>query len=85
MRSIMTEEIETILKTFIVTELAPNNLEIEDDTSLFSTRAISSINLMRLIEFMENSYLIEIKPMEVVLENLDSIDQIAAFIRSKQQ
>ena len=58
--------------------------EPEDDTPLFSQGLLDSFSMIELIDHVEKRAGIKIGPMEVTLENLDSIERILAFVRSKQ-
>ena len=50
---------------------------IDDDTQLFSSGLIDSLNVMELVSFVEGAIGQSIAPAEIVLENFDSIERIA--------
>lgn len=73
------------IKTFIEDELlADADIDIENDTSLFRDQLLDSLNLLSLISFLEKTFSIKISPSEVSIDNMDSIDHMAAFIEKKQ-
>lgn len=80
----MPEEINKKIKDYIINEFFSGDLEIDDESSLFSTRIISSRNLMHLVDFIEESFAIKVQPMELILENFDSISRITDFIGRKR-
>ena len=52
-------------------------VSIDDDTQLFSSGLIDSLNVMELVSFVEGAIGQSIAPAEIVLENFDSIERIA--------
>lgn len=64
---------------FLESELALDVTEIEDDTELVSSGIIDSFSLVTLISFLEKQGSFRISPMDVNLENLDTINRILAF------
>ena len=74
---------ETIL-AFIQNELLDEpDIELNENDSLFQERVLDSLNLVALIEFIERTYMIKIKPSEVTIENLDTVSNIRTFIINK--
>jgi acyl carrier protein len=53
--------------------------EIDDETRLFSSGLLDSFSMVDLIFFIEENAKIRIKPTEVNLDNLDSIQRILNF------
>jgi acyl carrier protein len=76
------EEIrQFILANFLMGE-DPANLK--DDTPLMASGVLDSVATLRLVTFIEEQFGIRVEAHEASVENFDSIDSIAAFIRSKQ-
>ena len=74
---------KTILE-FIVAELLEDpDEEISADSSLFQSRILDSLNLVRLIGFLEETFNIKINSSEVTIENLDSVKNILIFVDHK--
>ncbi len=76
---------KTNLKTFLCTKMHCGELEeFNGETALFSTGFLDSLQLIDLVSYIETEASMRIKPMEVSLHNLDSIDKILLFIEKKQ-
>ena len=58
--------------------------ELGDDTPIFSKGLLDSFSMIELITHIEGQAGIKIGPMEVTLENLDSVERIQAFVAKKQ-
>jgi acyl carrier protein len=56
---------------------------IDDATPLFSSGIIDSFSLVSLIMFIESEGGIKVEPLDVNLENLDSIERILAYVGRK--
>ena len=54
------------------------------DTSLFRDQLLDSMNLTSLIVFLEETFAIKVKPMDIVYENLDSVQHMLAYIERKR-
>lgn len=61
--------------------LAPRNKEeIGDDESFLATGVIDSTGVLELVTFLEETYGIKVRDEDLVPENLDSINQISAYL-----
>jgi len=60
-------------------ELGVDTTGIDEETSLFSSGLIDSFSLVTLIVFIETKAGIRVEPMDVNLENLDTIGRILRF------
>ena len=56
--------------------------QISPNTSLIASGLIDSFGMVELVLFIEKSCSLRIKPSEVNLDNLDSIEQILAFVET---
>jgi acyl carrier protein len=75
---------ETILE-FIEEEAdLPDGTVVDADTSLFRDQLLDSMNLTALISFLEESFAIRVKPMDIVYENLDTVNHMLAYIARKK-
>jgi len=57
--------------------------QINPTTSLLEKGIIDSTGIMELVDYLEETYSIEIEPEEILPENLDGIKAISKFIESK--
>jgi acyl carrier protein len=75
---------ETV-KQFIVNELLFGNdsLLTSDDQSFLKTGVLDSSGLLELITFIENTFGVTVNDDELIPENLDSLDNVNAFIIKK--
>jgi acyl carrier protein len=60
----------------------PNTLE--DRTSLLDQGIIDSTGVLEVIMFIESTFGMTVEDSEMLPENLDSIERIAAFVARKQ-
>ena len=74
---------DTILE-FIREEADLDDGEVDEDTSLFRDQLLDSMNLTSLIAFLEEEFEIKVKPMDIVYENLDSVNHMLAYIARKR-
>jgi len=65
-----------IQETFLVDDFP-------DDASFLRTGIIDSMGMARLVAFLEESFRIAVADDELVLENLDSLDRVSAFVCRK--
>ena len=71
------------LREFLDESLGVDVGEIENDSPLFSSGLIDSASLVELIVFVETEGGVKFDPDDVTLDNLDSINQILAFVAAK--
>ena len=74
---------ETILE-FIREEADLEDDEANADTSLFRDQLLDSMNLTALIVFLEETFSIKVKPMDIVFENLDTVSHMLAYVARKK-
>lgn len=74
---------QTIIKNFIITELAPGRDNIATNDSLLSSGILDSLSLLRLMAFLETSFNIHITPDDVGSNNFESIAAISQFVQNK--
>ncbi len=74
---------ETILE-FIREEADLDEERGHRDTSLFRDQLLDSMNLTALIAFLEETFSIRVKPMDIVFENLDTVNHMLAYIARKK-
>jgi acyl carrier protein len=57
---------------------------LEDRTSLLEHGIIDSTGVLEIIVFLENTFGISVDDSELLPENLDTIERIAAFVERKK-
>lgn len=77
-----------IIKNALLTYLAENfdvDMEdIEDDTPLFSSNLMDSFGMIDLVTYIETEANVKFGALDMHLDNLDSVNQILAFVAAKQ-
>ena len=69
-----------IVETFL---FGADDEQLGDGDSLLESGVIDSTGVLELVGFLEEEFEIEVKDEELVPENLDSIDNLAAYIAKK--
>ncbi len=69
---------------FIQNELVSGGIEISSGEDLLGSGLIESMAMMRLIEYVEVEFSIQVQPQDMTIDNFISVDAITSFIsRSK--
>lgn len=63
--------------------LSSNGFTLDDDASLLEAGVVDSTGVLELIMFIEEDFQIEVADEEIVPENFDSVNRIAAYTKSK--
>jgi len=79
-------EIKASAKTFILNEFLPGEdpTALTDTTGLVTTGILDSIAVLKVVAFLENQFGITIGPQEAVVENLNTLPDIAHMVMSKK-
>ena len=80
------EDTKTTVKTFIPSEYLPGEdpAALTDDTPLMTTGILDSIAVLKVVTFLEKQFGITIEPHEAVVENLNTLSDIARLVMSKK-
>jgi acyl carrier protein len=71
----------SIIRDFIVeTFLFGDDSGLNDETSFMETGVIDSLGILKVADFIEHRFNIRLSQEQFVPENLDSIDNIVAFL-----
>lgn len=77
-------EIRKKIRTMIVENFLFGNSDgLSDDTSFLEEGIIDSTGVLELVNYIEESFSIQIEDEELIPENLDSISNVENFIKSK--
>lgn len=79
-------DVESTLKEFIRENFLARKgqTEISNEDMLLDMGLVDSAGIFELMSFMERTFGIALDDTEIVPENFESINSLAAFIRSKQ-
>jgi acyl carrier protein len=72
---------EFIIRTFL---FGSKDSRLADGDSFLETGIIDSTGMLELVSFIESEFGIEVGDTELIPENLDSIERLAAFIEKKK-
>jgi len=59
--------------------------DLKNEESFLDQGIIDSTGVLELVEWLEDECGIEVEDEELIPENLDSVNNLAAFIKKKQQ
>jgi acyl carrier protein len=81
------QEIKTSVKNFILNEYLPGEdpAALTDTTALMTTGILDSIAVLKVVTFLENEFGITIEPHEAVVDNLNTISDIARLVMAKKK
>ena len=77
----MREELRTYILENFMFGASPQDLD--DDASLLDTGVLDSTGVLELISHVEQTYGVEVQAAEIVPENIDSVNQLRAFLDRK--
>jgi acyl carrier protein len=80
------QDIKTTLKKFILNEYLPGEdpAALTDTTPLMTTGILDSIAVLKVVTFLENEFGIVLEPHEAVVENLNTLSDMARLVMSKK-
>jgi acyl carrier protein len=80
------QDIKITVKTFILNEYLPGEdpAALTDGTPLMTTGILDSIAVLKIVTFLENQFHITIEPHEAVVENLNTLSDIARLVMLKK-
>jgi acyl carrier protein len=80
------QDIKATVKTFILNEYLPGEdpAALTDATPLMTTGILDSIAVLKVVTFLENQFGITIEPHEAVVENLNTLSDMAQLVTSKK-
>ena len=71
---------EFLLQNFLFTD---DPGELDDDESMLDRGVIDSTGILEVIMFLEETFNMEIAEKEMIRDNLDSVNNISGFLKSK--
>ncbi|MBI4847306.1 MAG: acyl carrier protein [Nitrospirae bacterium] len=80
-----TGQIQQTVKKFILENILFEDNEdvIKNDDSFLQKGIMDSTGVLELVRFIEEEYKISVDDEELIPENLDSVDNLAKFIKGK--
>jgi acyl carrier protein len=80
------QELKAKIKTYILSEFLPGEdpAALTDSTELVTTGILDSIAVLKAVSFLEKEFGITIEPHEAVVENLNTVSDLARLVTSKK-
>ena len=80
------DESKEVIRAYIVNQFLFGEGEgLEESTSFLEEGVIDSTGILELVDFISEKFSISVENDDLIPENLDSINSIAAFIARKRQ
>lgn len=80
----MTQDIKSAVRNYIEQNfLVGADVKIGDADSLLQMQVVDSTGFLELVNFVEETFRVKVEDDEMVPENLESIDNIVAFVERK--
>jgi acyl carrier protein len=72
---------EFVARNFLFSQ---EGFSLDDSASFLEQGVIDSLGVTELVTFAGEEFGIQVRPAEVIPDNFDSVEQMAAYIRRKQ-
>ena len=72
------------LLSHINAELSQLDEPVELDTDLLISGALDSLAVMQVVAWMEDHLNVEVDPVDIVFENFQTVEAMAAFVHSQR-
>lgn len=81
----MYESVKNKIRQYIVNmaEIQPDDKEFSDEINLYKYGYLDSIDSMSVIYFLESEFDVKITKEDILLNNLETIDNIAKMVTDK--
>lgn len=82
----MAKDTVQIIRDHIVKEFLYDKpgIVLDDDFHLIQEGVVDSLGIMRLVGFLEETFAIQVRPEDVVVDNFGTIKAIEAFVDGKR-
>lgn len=81
----MKQQIRELLGTHLLDDSGRKMLaQLDDDESLIENGLLDSMGMVQLTEKLEKEFSVVLDALDVSIENLESVDKIAALVQSKK-
>jgi acyl carrier protein len=78
--------VEQQIKTYIAENFmfSSNGFELDEDESFLDAGVVDSLGVLELVTFVEETFGVQVSDEEIVPDNFDSVNNLAAYIGRKQ-
>jgi acyl carrier protein len=73
------------IRDYIVENILNGEVEVTDDTPLYSSGLITSMGHLKLINYIERVFEISIPAGKINMDSFDTINQIVRFIQEEKE
>ena len=79
------EEIVSVLRNFILENylFSDDQSELNNDDSFLESKIMDSMGVLELVSFLEEQFEVTTEDLEMIPDNLDSIDKLVTFVEKK--
>jgi acyl carrier protein len=77
-------EILSTIHDYLITEFAADRESFAPGENLLAQGIIDSMGILKLVEFLEQTFGIQTEDEEMVPENFESLDALCAFVQRKR-
>ena len=80
-------DIKMAIRHYITTHfpLAGRQTSVADSESLFASGIVDSLGVLDLVTFIEDAFGVIVADEDLLADNFETIDQVAAFVQAKQR
>ncbi len=81
------EGVENLIANYIAENIlfSQNGYPFARDASFLENGIINSMNVLELVMFVEEKFMVHVEDSEIVPENFDSVKNLAAYIKLKMK
>ena len=72
------------IQEFLVEEFLFGEGSVEPGDDLFETGVIDSLGFMRLLAYMDRTLGVEVSMSEIVMENFNTVEKVAAYVAARR-
>lgn len=78
--------VEQQIKTYIAENFmfSSNGFHLDEDESFLDAGVVDSLGVLELVTFVEETFGVQVSDEEIVPDNFDSVNNLAAYIGRKQ-
>jgi acyl carrier protein len=81
--TVTTEEATDRLLRFVNAEVSVSPDPVESGTDLLLSGAVDSLGVVRITQWMEDEFGIEVEPIDVTLENFQTVTRMVAYLSAR--
>jgi acyl carrier protein len=80
------EDVESMVAAYIAENIlfSKKGYPYPPDVSFLENGIVDSMNVLELVMFVEENFCVHVDDSEIIPENFDSVERLAAYIQSKK-